>query len=183
LRARTSRPAVAVGTRAMEARLEIEPRLARLAAAKASPEALTTMRLILRRLGASEDHETMERWDGAFHRLIAETAGTLRARRSNRAHCGGAPHPAKREREKCVHKILKRVGEFSPRSARRSDTIAERVASRIAPAPWNGWREACCLQDRRPPFPNRGWTREAPFEPTSRVRKVGRQCALGRRRV
>jgi DNA-binding GntR family transcriptional regulator len=77
----------------MEARLEIEPGLARLAAAKASPEALTTMRLILRRLGASEDHETMERWDGAFHRLIAETVGTLRARRSNRAHCGGAPHP------------------------------------------------------------------------------------------
>lgn len=59
----------------MEARLEIEPGLARLAAAKASPEVLSTMRLILRRLGASEDHDSVERWDGAFHRLIAETAG------------------------------------------------------------------------------------------------------------
>ncbi|WP_158818938.1 FadR/GntR family transcriptional regulator [Methylocapsa sp. S129] len=59
----------------MEARLEIEPGLARLAAAKASPEVLSSMRLILRRLGASEDHDSIERWDGAFHRLIAETAG------------------------------------------------------------------------------------------------------------
>lgn len=59
----------------MEARLEVEPGLARLAAAKASPEVLTTMRLILRRLSASEDHDAVERWDGAFHRLIAETAG------------------------------------------------------------------------------------------------------------
>lgn len=59
----------------MEARLEIEPGLARLAAAKVSPEALTAMRLILRRLAASEDNDAVERWDGAFHRLIAETAG------------------------------------------------------------------------------------------------------------
>ena len=59
----------------MEARLEIEPGLARLAAAKASAEVLSTMRLILRRLGASEEHNSVERWDSAFHRLIAETAG------------------------------------------------------------------------------------------------------------
>jgi DNA-binding FadR family transcriptional regulator len=59
----------------MEARIEIEPGLARLAAARASTEVLSAMRLILRRLGASEDHDAFERWDSAFHRLIAETAG------------------------------------------------------------------------------------------------------------
>jgi DNA-binding FadR family transcriptional regulator len=59
----------------MEARLEIEPGLARLAAARASSEVLAAMRLILRRLSASDDHDTVERWDSAFHRLIAETAG------------------------------------------------------------------------------------------------------------
>jgi len=49
----------------MEARIEIEPGLARLAAARASAEVLAAMRLILRRLSASEDHDAFERWDSA----------------------------------------------------------------------------------------------------------------------
>jgi DNA-binding FadR family transcriptional regulator len=59
----------------MEARLEIEPGLARLAAAKASPDIVTKLNLILRRLVASDTADAMERFDGAFHRLIADTAG------------------------------------------------------------------------------------------------------------
>ena len=59
----------------MEARLEIEPGLARLAAAKASPEMVAKLGHILRRLMSSDGAEAMERMDGAFHRLIAETAG------------------------------------------------------------------------------------------------------------
>jgi DNA-binding FadR family transcriptional regulator len=59
----------------MEARLEIEPGLARLAAAKGSPAAVEAMRRYMRTLGASEDADAMERWDGALHRVIAETAG------------------------------------------------------------------------------------------------------------
>ena len=59
----------------MEARLEIEPGLARLAASRATPDVVRTMHRILGRLAASDDNATVERWDGAFHRLIAETAG------------------------------------------------------------------------------------------------------------
>jgi DNA-binding FadR family transcriptional regulator len=59
----------------MEARLEIEPGLARLAAAKASPEIVAKLGVVLRRLAASEGADAIERNDGAFHRLIAETAG------------------------------------------------------------------------------------------------------------
>ena len=59
----------------MEARLEIEPGLARLAAAKASADTVAGLHHILRRLAASTDDGSLERWDGAFHRLIAETAG------------------------------------------------------------------------------------------------------------
>jgi DNA-binding FadR family transcriptional regulator len=60
---------------AMEARLEIEPGLARLAATKGPAAAVESMRRFLRTLSASEDAESMERWDGALHRVIAESAG------------------------------------------------------------------------------------------------------------
>jgi GntR family transcriptional repressor for pyruvate dehydrogenase complex len=59
----------------MEARLEIEPGLARLTAAKASPEIVTKLNPTLRRLVASDTADAMKRFDGAFHRLIADTAG------------------------------------------------------------------------------------------------------------
>jgi DNA-binding FadR family transcriptional regulator len=59
----------------MEARLEIEPGLARLAAAKVTGEVVANLQRILQRLNATTDAEAMERWDGAFHRAIAETAG------------------------------------------------------------------------------------------------------------
>ena len=59
----------------MEARLEIEPGLARLAAAKATAEVVADLQRILQRLAAGGDAESVERWDGAFHRTIAETAG------------------------------------------------------------------------------------------------------------
>ena len=50
-------------------------RLARLAAAKASPEIVAKLGAILRRVAASEGEDAIEKNDGAFHRLIAETAG------------------------------------------------------------------------------------------------------------
>jgi DNA-binding FadR family transcriptional regulator len=58
-----------------EARLEIEPGLARLAAAKAPPEVVSRLDALRRQLALSSTPEQMERLDGAFHRQIAETAG------------------------------------------------------------------------------------------------------------
>ncbi len=59
----------------MEARLEIEPGLARLAASRATPEVVANLQRVLQRLAAGTDTATVERWDGTFHRTIAETAG------------------------------------------------------------------------------------------------------------
>ena len=59
----------------MEARLEIEPALARLAAGKSTADVVASLQRADQRLGAATDGEAMERWDGAFHRTIAETAG------------------------------------------------------------------------------------------------------------
>jgi len=59
----------------MEARLEIEPALARLGAARASAKTLSSLQQILCHLEASKDDAAVEIWDGAFHRVIAETAG------------------------------------------------------------------------------------------------------------
>lgn len=59
----------------MEARLEIEPGLARLAAAKATPELANRLNLLRRQLALATAPEQMERLDGAFHRQIAEAAG------------------------------------------------------------------------------------------------------------
>lgn len=59
----------------MEARLEIEPGLARLAASRASAQVVANLHRVLQRIAASTDPDGLERWDGAFHRAIAETAG------------------------------------------------------------------------------------------------------------
>ena len=59
----------------MEARLEIEPGLARLAAAKSAPEVIGRLDALRRRLAQATTPEQMEQLDGAFHREIAETAG------------------------------------------------------------------------------------------------------------
>lgn len=59
----------------MEARLNIEPALARLAALKASPDSIAALRRIERKTAASMDSDGHELWDSAFHRHIAETAG------------------------------------------------------------------------------------------------------------
>ena len=59
----------------MEARLQIEPALARLAALKASPDSIAALRRIERKTAASMDSDGHELWDSAFHRHIAETAG------------------------------------------------------------------------------------------------------------
>lgn len=59
----------------MEARLLIEPQLARLAAARASTADVARLRGILARLADSDDSDSRELWDGAFHRTIARIAG------------------------------------------------------------------------------------------------------------
>lgn len=61
----------------MEARLQLEPGLARLAAQRASHEQIALMQRLLERmqnisLGDGDQHEL---WDSAFHRAIAEAAG------------------------------------------------------------------------------------------------------------
>lgn len=62
----------------MEVRLHIEPSIASLAAHRASPEQIAMIRRLGERLAtrsADMDAATIERWDSAFHRALAEAAG------------------------------------------------------------------------------------------------------------
>jgi DNA-binding FadR family transcriptional regulator len=59
----------------MEARLQIEPALARMAAMRSTPEAVAALQRIERKTAATADGDGHELWDSAFHRHIAETAG------------------------------------------------------------------------------------------------------------
>lgn len=59
----------------MEARLLVEPQLARLAALRASTADAARLRGLLARLAESGDSDARELWDGAFHRMIARIAG------------------------------------------------------------------------------------------------------------
>jgi len=59
----------------LEARLNLEPALARLAALRASPEQVARMRTLTGRIAAAEDADARELWDGALHRAVAQAAG------------------------------------------------------------------------------------------------------------
>ena len=59
----------------MEVRLRIEPQLAQLAAVRAKPADTERMYELSKRIVASEDADARELWDGALHRLIAQSAG------------------------------------------------------------------------------------------------------------
>lgn len=61
----------------MEARVQLEPGLARLAALRASGEQITLMQRLLERMQniSLDDDDRHELWDSAFHRAIAEAAG------------------------------------------------------------------------------------------------------------
>ncbi len=58
----------------MEARLCLEPELAALAAARATPEEVARMWTLARHVYEVEDDEMTELWDSALHRLIAACA-------------------------------------------------------------------------------------------------------------
>jgi len=59
----------------MEVRLRIEPQLAQLAAVRARAADIERMRELSKKIDASEDTDARELWDGALHRLIAQSAG------------------------------------------------------------------------------------------------------------
>lgn len=61
----------------MEARLQIEPGLARFAAMRATAEQVALLQRLLERVRTidSRDADQIELWDSAFHRAIAEAAG------------------------------------------------------------------------------------------------------------
>lgn len=59
----------------MEVRLRVEPQLAQLAAVRAKPADIARMYELARKLAASEDADGRELWDGALHRLIAQSTG------------------------------------------------------------------------------------------------------------
>lgn len=59
----------------MEARLCIEPTLAAMAAHRALPADIERMRNLALRTVEASDGNSIELWDGALHRLIAQTAG------------------------------------------------------------------------------------------------------------
>jgi DNA-binding FadR family transcriptional regulator len=58
----------------MEVRVELEPVVARLAADRASPAEIETMRRLARRVASAIDRDAYELWDAALHRAIAEAA-------------------------------------------------------------------------------------------------------------
>jgi DNA-binding FadR family transcriptional regulator len=58
----------------VEARMTVEPQLARLAAARASLEEIEEMQLCVRRGASAEDIPTFERWDSPLHRAIAKAS-------------------------------------------------------------------------------------------------------------
>jgi GntR family transcriptional regulator, transcriptional repressor for pyruvate dehydrogenase complex len=61
----------------MEARLQIEPGLAKYAALRATPEQIQLMRRLLDKVKTMSrgDPDQIELWDSAFHRAIADAAG------------------------------------------------------------------------------------------------------------
>lgn len=62
----------------MEVRLHIEPSIAQLAAHRASAEQVAMIRKLAERLASynpETDPATLEHWDSAFHRCLAEAAG------------------------------------------------------------------------------------------------------------
>ncbi|MGO4573824.1 FadR/GntR family transcriptional regulator [Microvirga sp. 2TAF3] len=80
LRTEMSLEALSSGTNPlenMEARLEIEPALARLAALRASNGDIERLKHLADKTASSADSDldSRELWDGAFHRAIAEAAG------------------------------------------------------------------------------------------------------------
>ncbi len=78
--ARTARLTEALAVRSnpldvMEARLEIEPALARLSALRAKPDEVRRMRKLAEKISTAPDADAREVWDSALHRLIAASAG------------------------------------------------------------------------------------------------------------
>jgi GntR family transcriptional regulator, transcriptional repressor for pyruvate dehydrogenase complex len=59
----------------MEARLAVEPILASLCARRALPDDIERMRHLARRTLEARDMDSVELWDSALHRLIAQAAG------------------------------------------------------------------------------------------------------------
>ncbi|MFB2532948.1 FadR/GntR family transcriptional regulator [Paracoccus sp. p4-l81] len=59
----------------IEARLVLEPDIARLAAQRIAPEALRRMRQCAARIETAEDVDSADLWDSALHREIAVAAG------------------------------------------------------------------------------------------------------------
>lgn len=58
----------------MEVRLLLEPRIAALAARRATPAEIDALGRCVSKASAARDVATFESWDGAFHRTVAEAA-------------------------------------------------------------------------------------------------------------
>jgi DNA-binding FadR family transcriptional regulator len=56
----------------MEARIELEPALARLAAMRASPGRIAALERLVQKTAQADDDDSWELWDSALHRSIAE---------------------------------------------------------------------------------------------------------------
>jgi DNA-binding FadR family transcriptional regulator len=56
----------------MEARIELEPALARLAAMRASPGRIASLERLVQKTAQADDDDSWELWDSALHRSIAE---------------------------------------------------------------------------------------------------------------
>lgn len=71
----TNLPQISNMFEVMEVRLRLEPALAQLAAVRATPADVAWMRELAAKVGAADDMDSRELWDGALHRAIASVAG------------------------------------------------------------------------------------------------------------
>lgn len=135
----------------IEARIELEPVLARLAAERAGEAEIAAMRHTTIRLAAANDSDSRELWDGALHRSIAEAAGNRlllalfeaidRVRQNedwrdlrNRARTPDSLHADTEGHERLIEAIARRDGPASEAAMRFH---LEEVSSRLRSAMTN----------------------------------------------
>jgi DNA-binding FadR family transcriptional regulator len=119
----------------VEARMTVEPQLARLAAARASLEEIEEMQLCVRRNATAEDTRTFERWDSRLHHAIAKAShnrllvmlfealdttreGPAWGRAKEATLTAAAKREYVRQHDDIVHAILDRDGPTAERRMR-----------------------------------------------------------------
>ncbi|NRC55921.1 FadR family transcriptional regulator [Mesorhizobium sediminum] len=113
----------------MEARLQIEPALARMAAIRCSAEDIDALRRLAQKTSSALDDDGWELWDSAFHRRIAECA-----RNGLLLSLFDVVQTIRREPDWRALRARARNDERRDSSFREHLVIVEAIADRDAPA-------------------------------------------------